>query len=51
MILFFDCADMEEFTSLADRVLLADPIVRRYDRHFVRRQTKFAPFVQLSDGT
>ena len=51
IIVLFDCADMAEFTSLADRVLLADPTVRRYDTHFVRRQTKFAPFVHLSDST
>ena len=51
MIVLFDCADMAEFTSLADRLLLADPTVLRYDTHFVRRQTKFAPFVQLGDTT
>jgi len=51
IIVLFDCADMAEFTSLADRVLLADPTVHRYDTHFVRQQTKFAPFVQLGDAT
>jgi len=51
MIVLFDFADMAEFTALADRVLLADSTVHRYDTHFVRRQTKFAPFVQLGDAT
>lgn len=49
MVALFDCASMAEFTSTTDRVLLADPTVRRYETHFVRREVKFAPFVELKD--
>ncbi|HEX6742349.1 MAG TPA: Lrp/AsnC family transcriptional regulator, partial [Sphingomicrobium sp.] len=47
MVALFDCANMAEFTTITDRVLLPDPTVRRYDAHFVRREVKFAPFVEL----
>lgn len=46
-ILLFDCAGMEEFTDVAEAVLAADPIVRRYETSFVKREHKFAPFVEL----
>ena len=47
IVALFDCANMAEFTSITDRVLLPDATVRRYDTHFVRREVKFAPFVPL----
>ena len=50
MVALFDCANMAEFTSITDRVLVPDPTVRRYDTHFVRREVKFAPFVELRES-
>jgi Lrp/AsnC family transcriptional regulator, leucine-responsive regulatory protein len=50
LVLLFDCAHMDEFTDLAEAVLVADPTVRRYETSFVKRETKFAPFVELSEG-
>jgi Lrp/AsnC family transcriptional regulator, leucine-responsive regulatory protein len=47
MLALFDCATMAEFNTLCDEVLVADPTVRRYETSFVKRQVKFAPFVEL----
>lgn len=44
----FDCANMAEFNALADQLLASSPTVRRYETHFVKRDVKFAPFVQLA---
>lgn len=50
MLALFDCATMTEFNALCDSVLVADPTVRRYETSFVKRQIKFAPFVELGDA-
>ena len=50
MLALFDCANMAEFNTLCDNVLVADPTVRRYETSFVKRRVKFAPFVELRDG-
>jgi Lrp/AsnC family transcriptional regulator, leucine-responsive regulatory protein len=47
MLALFDCANMAEFNSLCDTVLTTDPTVRRYETSFVKREVKFAPFVEL----
>jgi Lrp/AsnC family transcriptional regulator, leucine-responsive regulatory protein len=47
LLVLFDCASMAEFNSLCDTVLTADPTVRRYETSFVKREVKFAPFVEL----
>lgn len=47
MVALFDCANMAEFTSITDSVLIPDSTVRNYDAHFVRREVKFEPFVKL----
>lgn len=47
MLVMIDCADMAEFNALCDRLLAADSTVRRYETSFVKREVKFAPFVQL----
>lgn len=49
LLLLFDCADMAEFNQVAEAVLVADATVRRYETSFIKREVKFAPFVQLSD--
>ena len=47
LLLLFDCGSMSEFNDVAERVLVADATVRRYETSFVKREAKFAPFVQL----
>lgn len=49
LVLFFDCADMAEFNEVAEEVLVADATVRRYETSFVKREIKFAPFVELTE--
>lgn len=39
---------MAEFNQVAERVLVADSTVRRYETSFVKQELKFEPFVQLS---
>jgi Lrp/AsnC family leucine-responsive transcriptional regulator len=48
LMLLFDCRDMSEFNAVADAVLVADTIVRRFETSFVKREAKFAPFVALT---
>jgi DNA-binding Lrp family transcriptional regulator len=50
LILLFDCLHMDEFTETAEAVLVSDPTVRRYETSFVKRQLKFAPFVELAEA-
>ena len=50
LLALIDCASMSDFNALCDSVLTADPTVRRYETSFVKREVKFAPFVQLSEG-
>ena len=33
-----------------DKLLASSPTVRRYETHFVKREVKFAPFVELNEG-
>lgn len=47
-VALFDCANMAEFNEIADELLASSSTVRRYETHFVKRQVKFAPFVDLS---
>lgn len=46
-IALFDCASMADFNARADEILASSPTVRRYETHFVKREVKFAPFVEL----
>jgi Lrp/AsnC family leucine-responsive transcriptional regulator len=48
-IAMLDCASMAEFNATADDLLASSPTVRRYETHFVKREVKFAPFVELSE--
>lgn len=41
---------MAEFNEVAESVLVADATVRRYETSFVKRETKFAPFVELREA-
>ncbi len=47
LLALIDCASMTEFNAFCDTVLVADPTVRRYETSFVKREVKFAPFVDL----
>jgi Lrp/AsnC family leucine-responsive transcriptional regulator len=47
LLLLFDCATMGEFNDIAERVLVSDTTVHRYETSFVKRQAKFEPFVPL----
>ncbi len=47
LLLLFDCDSMAEFNDVAERVLVADSTVHRYETSFVKRQLKFDPFVPL----
>jgi DNA-binding Lrp family transcriptional regulator len=49
MLALFDCASMAEFNTLTDELLVSDATVRRYETSFVKRELKFAPFVELSE--
>jgi DNA-binding Lrp family transcriptional regulator len=45
--LMLDCRSMDQFVEDSERLLGADPIVRRFETSFVKRSWKFAPFVRL----
>lgn len=49
LLALFDCASMGEFNALCDTLLVADAAVRRYETSFVKREVKFAPFVELGE--
>ena len=50
LLALIDCANMAEFNALCDKVLVADPTVHRYETSFVKREVKFAPFVELGEN-
>jgi len=47
LLALVDCASMAEFNALCDELLTADSTVRRYETSFVKREVKFAPFIDL----
>lgn len=49
IVALFDCESMSAFNEAADELLVSSPTVRRYETHFVKREVKFAPFVELSE--
>ena len=49
IIALFDCESMAAFNEAADELLTSSPTVRRYETHFVKREVKFAPFVELNE--
>ena len=50
VVLMFDCPNMARFNELTEEVLTVDSTVRRYETHFIKREVKFAPFVELAGG-
>ncbi len=51
VVLMFDCPNMARFNELTESVLTVDATVRRYETHFIKREVKFEPFVQLAAGS
>jgi DNA-binding Lrp family transcriptional regulator len=49
-LLLFDCANMAEFNAAADELLASTSTVHRYETLFVKREVKFAPFVELTSS-
>ena len=47
IVALFDCDSMAAFNQACDELLVSSPTVRRYETHFVKREVKFAPFVEL----
>lgn len=47
LLALLDCANMADFNTCADELLASSPTVRRFETHFVKREVKFAPFVEL----
>ena len=45
----FDCESMTAFNKACDEILVSSPTVRRYETQFVKREVKFAPFVELNE--
>ena len=50
ILALFDCESMAAFNEAADELLVSSPTVRRYETHFVKREVKFAPFIELSEA-
>jgi len=50
LLALVDCVSMADFNALCDRLLVADATVRRYQTSFVKREVKFAPFVNLGEA-
>jgi Lrp/AsnC family leucine-responsive transcriptional regulator len=50
LVALLDCATMSAFNASADKLLASSPTVRRYETHFVKREVKFAPFVELGEA-
>jgi DNA-binding Lrp family transcriptional regulator len=48
LVALFDCANMADFNTAADELLASSATVHRYETHFVKREVKFAPFVDLA---
>lgn len=50
LVALFDCASMHAFNEVVEELLTADATVRRYETSFVKREVKFAPFVELTEN-
>lgn len=47
LVALLDCPSMDALIDCAEALFAADATVRRYETSFVRREIKFAPFVEL----
>jgi Lrp/AsnC family leucine-responsive transcriptional regulator len=49
LIMLVACRDMASFNAFADAQLAADPVVRRYETSFVKKEVKNRPMVRLDE--
>ncbi len=49
LVMLIACRDMAEFNALADAELAANPVVRRYETSFVKKEVKNRPMVRLDE--
>lgn len=47
LAVLLDCPSMDDFVVLAEELFASDSSVHRYETSFVKREVKFAPFVDL----
>jgi DNA-binding Lrp family transcriptional regulator len=47
LAVLLDCPSMDDFVALAEELFASDSSVHRYETSFVKREVKFAPFVDL----
>ncbi|QIK95188.1 Lrp/AsnC family transcriptional regulator [Sphingomonas sp. HDW15A] len=50
LAVLLDCPSMDDFVALAEELFASDSSVHRYETSFVKREVKFAPFVDLGSG-
>jgi Lrp/AsnC family leucine-responsive transcriptional regulator len=50
-VVLFDCPNMADFNETAEALLASSSTVQRYETHFLKREVKFAPFVNLTQET
>ena len=50
LIAMVDCSDIGAVHDLVDHILATGGIVRRHEINFVKRELKFAPFVDLAES-
>ncbi len=48
LAVLLDCENMDAFVALAEELFASGQAVRRYETSFVKREMKFAPFVDLA---
>jgi len=49
LMMLIACRDMASFNALADVELAANPVVRRYETSFVKKEVKYRPMVRLDE--
>lgn len=50
LAVLLDCPSMDDFVALAEDLFASDNSVHRYETSFVKREVKFAPFVDLGNA-
>ncbi len=49
LVMLVACRDMAAFNAFADKELAADPVVRRYETGFVKKEIKYRPMIRLDE--
>ena len=50
LAVLLDCPTMDDYVALAEELFASDSSVHRYETSFVKREVKFAPFVDLANA-